>query len=425
MVWGLSYALLLWLLGPAALATTTFGMNAYQTDMLAIARVHLAELVAYLIYLGLPVGLTLGIFGSQNQKISNIVQTTEDVNNISPYYKYSWARALIVGSLAGLLGGWAFGSWMGQTAIYPTLASIFGSNSATLGAVIHYTISVMIGASFGLLFQRDIHGGGSSLSWGAAYGLLWWFLGPLTFLPILQGRAVDWSFQRGSVLFGSLVGHLIYGIIAGLAYAFLDRVWVGFFYESDPLRREPEGSGTQLLHNLGWGLVASLVGGLLFSLIMLSTGTLPRVAAIVGGNSVLLGFVVHLIISVLIGMSYGFLFTHEAPDFGTSLAWGLVYGLLWWFLGPLTLFPLLLGGSVLWNLAAVGQVLPSLLGHLIYGAATALVFTLLQRRHKAWLELDPRLAVKEKRRRRPIGTTAPALCFFLLTVSVLLILILS
>ena len=48
------------------------------------------------------------------------------------------------------------------------------------------------------------------MSWGAAYGLLWWFLGPLTILPKWQGNPLDWSYQRSAALFGSLVGHIIY-----------------------------------------------------------------------------------------------------------------------------------------------------------------------------------------------------------------------
>lgn len=413
LVWGLFYAVLSWVIGPAGLLSVVGGTA--QMGMLDTARAHFSDMVAYLLFLGVPLGLTLGITG---QLLRPAASSPATIANAP--YKYSIARALVVGGLAGLLGGWAFGSWMGQAGLYPALAGIVGSRSVELGATIHYFIALVLGMSFGLLFQSAIRSAGSSLSWGVAYGLLWWFLGPLTILPLLQGKSLNWSYQQGSTLFGSLVGHLIYGLIAGLFYAILDRLWVGFFYESDPLRREPEGAGTNVLRDLGWGAMASLVGGLLFSLVMVATGVLPNVARIVGGSSPLLGFVVHLIISILIGMSYGLLFAREAADFGSSLAWGLVYGLVWWYLGPLTLFPILLGSPVLWNNAGAGGVLPSLIGHLLYGAATALTFTLFQLRHRAWLELDPRLASKEVRLRRMLDITAPPLWFFVLLLGVLL-----
>src|SRR5262249_51686739 len=121
--------------------------------------------------------------------------------------------------------------------------------------------------------------------WGAGFGLFWWFLGPLTILPIWQGNRLDWSYNRASALFGSLIGHIIYGVIVGLIYASLDKLWVGFFKNSDPINREPEGAGSRFLYSLKWGAVASLAGGFLFSLVMMAIGLLPKVAGLVGGRS--------------------------------------------------------------------------------------------------------------------------------------------
>ena len=410
LLWGLGYALLLWLAGPAGMFPLIGGAPAM--GMLETARARFPDLVAYLLFFGLPLGLTFGILGGPRSR--------------SEGASFSLTRALVVGGAAGVVGGWAFGRWMAQVGFFPLIAGLVNSDSPMVGIGLHFAIAVSIGASFGVLFQRDVRGLGSSLGWGLAYGIFWWFLGPLTLLPILGGATPDWSFEHGSELFGSLVGHMIYGLLVGLVYAALDRLWVGFFYDSDPIHREPEGPGVRTLRSLGWGAAASLAGGLLFSLILLSSGVLPNVAGMMmGSSSVVLGFVVLMGISTLIGMSYGLLFRDEAPDFGSGVAWGLLYGLAWWFVGPLTLMPILLGDPFVWTAQAAGDLLPFLIGFLIYGAVTAGAFLLLERRHTDWEQLDPRLADREKRRQRPVGTAAPALWLFVLGLGVMLPIILG
>ncbi len=416
LLWGLGYAFLLWLIGPAGLFPLIADLRAATAPtmgMLDTARTHFPELVAYVLCFGLPLGLTLGA-------LSHIQQAGIQQRESPSQTPFSLPRALVVGGFAGVVGGWAFGTWMEQINFFLIIAGLVNSQSRTVGIALHYIISIMIGMSFGLLFQRDVRGYGSSLGWGMAYGLFWWFTGPLTLLPLLQGDPLDWSYTRGGDLWGSLVGHIIYGLLLGLIYATLDRLWVGFFIESDPLNREVEGPGTTTLRSLGWGALASLAGSLLFSLVMIATGVLPRVAQLVGGSSPVLGFLVHLIIGLLIGMSYGVLFQHEAPNVGAGIAWGSVYGLAWWFIGHLTLLPILLGGTFTWTTEAAGAGLPSLIGHLIYGSATAAAFLLLERRHADWLLLDPRIAAREARRTRPVGTPAPALWLFTLGLGVLL-----
>ena len=58
---------------------------------------------------------------------------------------------------------------------------------------------------------------------------------------------------------------------------------------------------------------------------------------------------------------------------GVSGAWtsriALIYGLLWWLLGPLTLLPILLGAPPQWTLAAASATFPSLRPPRLRGSA--------------------------------------------------------
>jgi hypothetical protein len=86
----------------------------------------------------------------------------------------------------------------------------------------------------------------------------------------------------------------------------------------------------------------------------------------------------------------------------------------------MTLLPLLLTGVCDWSTDAASALLPSLLGHLIYGAVTASIFLLIDRFYMRSLLLDPRIAARESRRIRPEGSPAPALWLFALGLGVLL-----
>jgi hypothetical protein len=384
LLWGVALALFAWLLLPSTREAP---------------QVAFAGLVACVTCFGVPLGIATGLLKLRDAPPISI------------------PRGLTSGALAGLLGGWAFSKWMEQVNFFPLIAGIVNSHSSMVGIALHYAIAVTIGVSFGLLFQREIRGLGSSLGWGAAYGTLWWFIGPLTLLPLLTHAPLDWSYDKGASIFGSLVGHIIYGLILGTFYAAIDRFWVRVFYESDPINREPEGPGLQTIHALQWGFAGGAAGALGAELVRATSAMMvlhehPLVSA--GG------WLAGIFAGAAVGAAYGFLFAYEAPNVPASLAWGLVFGTVCWFAGPLTVVPIAHGLPFRWTTQASAAALPDLVGDLLYGLITAVVYLAFERRHYRRLAIDRRYAARLARRRRPAGTSAPAVWFFFVGCAVTL-----
>jgi hypothetical protein len=135
------------------------------------------------------------------------------------------------------------------------------------------------------------------------------------------------------------------------------------------------------------GIYGGLAGGLVFGVMMAKMGTLPMIGKMVGQPHALAGFSVHLVNSAIIGAGFAIIAGWIKTGNGRSvrhssagLVHGLLYGGLWWLLGPLTLMPLFLGMGfgVNWNLTAAAHMLPSLSGHLIYGAILGISYAWLQ-----------------------------------------------
>jgi uncharacterized membrane protein YagU involved in acid resistance len=410
LIWGMADAFLLWLVLPAGLQPLLFE---HGRSMAALndVRSQFPLLVTYLVCLGMPVGLVLGIRGGLR---TNAAES-----------QFHWGRAIVAGGFAGVLAGLIFDRWMSAGNYFPLLSGMSELPSRVTSLGLQFAIAVLMGVIFGVLFQRDVRSLGSCMGWGVGYAILWWFLGPLTILPLLSHSPLDWSAAGASDRFGALVGHILYGLILGVSYATIDKIWVRLFIQSDPLNREAHGPGLQVLQSLGWGAMAGFTGGIVSSPIMLQTGVLPKVAGLDTNLTNLHGLLVHLLVSSLIGMTFGLLFRNESLNPGAGVPWGWLFGLIWWYLGPMTMLPLILTGECDWSTDAASALLPSLIGHLVFGAVTALVFLLLERRYTRWLLLDPRIAMREQRRLRPAGTPAPALWFLVLGLGVLLPIILG
>ena len=127
------------------------------------------------------------------------------------------------GAYGGLAGGVIFGAMMGMMGMLPMIGKMVGHPSAITGFLVHLVISALLGVSFAVVFHRFVHAASAGLGYGLLYGGAWWFLGPLTLMPLFMGMSlgVNWNATAASRMLPSLVGHLIYGTILGLSYAWL------------------------------------------------------------------------------------------------------------------------------------------------------------------------------------------------------------
>ncbi len=117
------------------------------------------------------------------------------------------------------------------------------------------------------------------------------------------------------------------------------------------------------------GALGGLAGGVVFGMLMAMMGMLTVIASMVGSSSPVVGFLIHMMISAVIGVGFALVLGGFATSAGKAIGFGMGYGFLWWVIGPLTMMPLMMGmgfGSQ-WNVSAMQAALPSLMGHLVYG----------------------------------------------------------
>lgn len=125
------------------------------------------------------------------------------------------------GVIGGLTGGLVFGMMMGMMGMLPMIASLVGSESATVGFLVHMLISVVFGVGFAMVLGRRVHSHGSGAGLGALYGLFLWVLGPLMMMPVMMGMGLQFANAFSTQNLMSLAGHLMFGVVLGLVYSAL------------------------------------------------------------------------------------------------------------------------------------------------------------------------------------------------------------
>lgn len=125
------------------------------------------------------------------------------------------------------------------------------------------------------------------------------------------------------------------------------------------------------------GIAGGLVGGMVFGMMMQMMGAIPMIAKLVGSDSLVVGWLVHLAISAALGFGFGLVVGTRLTSLPVSLGLGAAYGMVWWVLGALIAMPMALGMPVF---ALTTTAWLSLMGHMVYGAVLGLVAYLLGRR---------------------------------------------
>ena len=348
--WGLLYGAFWWFLGPQTLLPLLLG-NPVAWD-LPSAQALLPSLIGHLFYGATTalvfVALRRGAAGWQRPRIGGPL-----LRGISAGLLATAVLYLGVDLMVGIPLGWLF------------------------------LIGALAGLGYPLLFTADREGTGPALIRGTLYGFLWWVVAGLTLPPLLQGAALDWPQDAARLAVDRLPAYLLLGAGIALIFSWLGALGRGLFVDDvREFRREaPGGRGLQAL---GYGALAGLAGGLVFTLVMVLVGALPTIARIAGAQGAAAGLVVHLVIAQLIGVSYAVFFRRRSFDLVSGIGWGVSYGFLWWVLGALTLLPILTGAVPQWNAAGIATAFPSLVGHLGYGAALGAVYYRLEARANPW-----------------------------------------
>ncbi len=401
--WGLIYGTLWWFLGPLTLLPLVVDQG-LRWDIHAV-QAAFPSLPGHLWY-----GASMAIALTMLQRVGPVA-ASDSPNSSTSHRPRSQLTigALARGALAGLLGAWLLGAMLAAQDQLLAFSAMMNMGSTKAAWLLVLTTGVLAGLGYALLYPRPGDSAGAGLIRGTMYGFFWWVAGALTLLPLLDSGHLAWSLAAAQSSFALLPGFLLFGAAMVLLYHGFDRL-TRLLFADITLHDDQEGVGTQGLRVLGRGIVAGTIGGLLFTVVMVQLGFLPTVASLIGSTSSLTGFIVHLVISDLIGISYGLLFQRQSYDVGSALGWGVTYGFFWWILGPLTLMPILLGAPPQWTIEVAAGALGSLIGHLVYGAGLGITFYLLEARHNPWW--IPRRQIEAARiehRKALVFTSAPAL----------------
>jgi uncharacterized membrane protein YagU involved in acid resistance len=142
------------------------------------------------------------------------------VNALSQSASSGVTQPVVHGVIGGLVGGVVFGLMMQAQGMMSMVAMLARSESIIVGWLVHLLISAFIGAVYGVVAARLPAGWLPAVIGGVANGVIWWILGALILMPLMLGMN-EMVFQVGDMQISSLIGHIIFGVIAAAVYQVL------------------------------------------------------------------------------------------------------------------------------------------------------------------------------------------------------------
>jgi uncharacterized membrane protein YagU involved in acid resistance len=134
----------------------------------------------------------------------------------------AWQR----GVLGGVLGGIVFGvmvSMMMTPVIEKAIPAMYGLSGGLAGWVIHVSHGAVLGVAFAAVARDRLDSLGETVLAGAAYGIALWVLLAVLVMPVwLQTVGFGGAPAVPNISPKSLVGHAVYGLALGGAFAVLD-----------------------------------------------------------------------------------------------------------------------------------------------------------------------------------------------------------